>query len=194
MSKQVKRSGLMQKRTLKVALLAVLAMILVLGFSAVALADQTWSDLPDTVTAKYGITDNQVAGISDGFPDGLWRPYQSVTRAQFTKMAVAGFRIPLGESGHRVLHGRSQRQPSTTSTSKAPKPPAWSTAPRHHLQPQRPHHPAAGHRHRVPLDRPGERLSIWPPCTRPMRSPPCSPTSATRPASARPQGRSGLRL
>jgi len=85
----------MQKRTLKVAILAVLAIILVLGISSVALADQTWPDLPDTVTAKYKITDNQVAGISDGFVGGLWKPYQSVTRAQFTKMAVATFNIPL---------------------------------------------------------------------------------------------------
>ncbi len=85
----------MRKRTLKVALLAALATILVLSFSSVALADQTWSDLPDTVTAKYGITDNQVAAISDGFPDGTWKPYQSVTRGQFTKMAVMAFGIPL---------------------------------------------------------------------------------------------------
>ena len=74
----------MQKRTLKVALLAVISVILVLGMSSVALADQTWSDLPDTVTAKYGVTDNQVAAISDGYANGLWKPYQSITRVQFT--------------------------------------------------------------------------------------------------------------
>ena len=88
----------MQKRTLKVALLAVLATVLVFGMSSVALADQTWKDLPDTVTAKYGITDNQVAGISEGFAGGLWKPYKNVTRAQFTKMAVAAFNIPLANS------------------------------------------------------------------------------------------------
>ena len=77
----------MQKRTLKVALLAVVALILVLGFSGSALA-ATWPDMPDTVTAPYGVTDNQVAAISQGFTDGLWRPYQNVTRAQFIKMAV----------------------------------------------------------------------------------------------------------
>ena len=85
----------MQKRTLKVTLLAVLALILVLGFSGTALADQTWSDLPDTVTAKYGITDNQVAAISDGYPDGTWRPFQSVSREQYAKMTVLAFNIPL---------------------------------------------------------------------------------------------------
>ncbi len=85
----------MQKRTIKVAILAVLALILVLSFTATAFADSTWSDLPDTVTAKYAITDNQVASISDGYVGGLWKPYQSVTRAQFTKMAVAAFKVDL---------------------------------------------------------------------------------------------------
>ena len=85
----------MQKRTFKVAVLAVLAVVLVLAFALPAFADATWSDLPDTVTAKYGVTDNQVAAISEGFPGGLWKPYQSVTRAQFTKMAVACFGLNL---------------------------------------------------------------------------------------------------
>ena len=85
----------MQKRTLKVALLAVLSIVLVLGMSTVALADQTWPDLPDTITAKYGVDDNQIATISEGFTNGLWKPYQTITRAQFTKMAVAAFTTPL---------------------------------------------------------------------------------------------------
>ncbi len=133
----------MQKRTLKVAILAVLAIILVLSFAGVALADQTWSDLPDTVTAKYGITDNQVAAISEGFPGGLWKPYQSVTRAQFTKMAVAAFKYPLGESGHRVLHGRSQRQLLLSIHRRRQ---GRRYGQRHlgdHLQPQRPTSPAS---------------------------------------------------
>ncbi len=117
----------MPKRTLKVALLAVLSVVLVLGMSTVALADQTWSDLPDTVTAKYGVTDNQVAAISEGYPGGLWKPYQSITRAQFTKMAVAAFNIPLTEpatpSFTDVL-----RATTTIPTSKARRPPPSSTA------------------------------------------------------------------
>ena len=167
MSKQDKRSGLMQKRTLKVALLAVLAVILVLGFSTVALADQTWSDLPDTVTAKYGITDNQVAAISEGFPDGTletvpvghprpvhqdgcgwrsispWRIRPPRPSRTFPKAAIYYQYIEGAKAA-----GSGQRQ-------------------RHHLQPQRPHHPPAGRRHGGPLGGPGERLSIWPPCTRP---------------------------
>jgi hypothetical protein len=85
----------MQKRTTKVALLAVLAIVLVLGICTAALADQTWADLPDSVSAKYGVTDNQIAAISEGYSNGLWRPFSTVSRAQFTKMAVAAFNIPL---------------------------------------------------------------------------------------------------
>ena len=84
----------MQKRTIKVALLVVIALLLVLGFSGTALA-KTWSDLPATVTAKYGVTNNQVAAISDGFTNGTWKPYATITRQQYTKMLVLAFNIPL---------------------------------------------------------------------------------------------------
>ncbi len=87
----------MQKRTFEVALLAVLAILLVLGVCGVAYADQTWSDLPDSVSAKYGLTDNQIAAISEGYSNGYWRPFSTVNRAQFTKMAVAAFGIPLAK-------------------------------------------------------------------------------------------------
>ena len=35
------------------------------------------------------------AAISEGYPDGMWRPYESVTRAQFTKMAVIALGVEL---------------------------------------------------------------------------------------------------
>ena len=84
----------MHKRTLKVALLVTLAIIMVFGLSTVAFAS-AWPDLPASVTAKYAITGDQVAGISDGFANGLWKPYINVSREQFVKMAVAAFKIPL---------------------------------------------------------------------------------------------------
>jgi hypothetical protein len=58
-----------------------------------ASADQRWSDLSDELLATYGISYDQAASISNGYPDGLWRPYSNVTRAQFTTMAVAAFGI-----------------------------------------------------------------------------------------------------
>ncbi len=97
----------MRKRTLKVALLAALATILVLSFSSVALADQTWSDLPDTVTAKYGITDNQVAGHLRWFPRRHLEALPVGYPRPVHQDGGAGVRYPLGESGHPVLHGRA---------------------------------------------------------------------------------------
>ena len=64
-----------------------------------SLSAQTWSDLPEAVTAGYGITADQVAAISDGYPGDLWKPYQPVTRAQFTKMAAVAFGIVLVNPG-----------------------------------------------------------------------------------------------
>ncbi len=84
----------MQKRTLKVVVLSVLTTFLVLGFAGVALAAPTWSDLPESVTTKYGITDSQIKGISAGYGT-LWKPSQVINRAQFTKMAVTAFDVEL---------------------------------------------------------------------------------------------------
>jgi hypothetical protein len=82
----------MQKRTLKVALLAALALIMVLAFAGTALA---WSDLNAGVWGKYGITEDQIGEISEGYPDGTWRPFQDMPRKQFTKMAVEAYNVPL---------------------------------------------------------------------------------------------------
>ena len=157
----------MQKRTLKVALLAVLAIALVLGFSTMALADQTWTDLPDTVTAKYGITDNQVAGISEGYPGNLWKPYQPVTREQFTKMAVAAFNIPLADpataSFTDVPKGSFYYQ-----YIEAPRPPAPSTAPRLPPSARRPTSPVSRLSLSLLATSPRRRASTLRPCTRLM--------------------------
>ncbi len=54
---------------------------------------KSWSDLPDSLTASYGVTVDQVAAISDGYPEGLWKPYQPVTRGQFTRMLAIALGI-----------------------------------------------------------------------------------------------------
>ncbi len=83
----------MHKRGLKVALVAVLTLIFVLGAVGVAFAQ--WTDLSLSILGDYGITEQQVANISDGFPDGTWRPYAAMPRNQFVKMAVDAYKIPL---------------------------------------------------------------------------------------------------
>lgn len=58
---------------------------------ASALATDRWSDISDqTWLDVYGITAARADGVADGYPDGTFRPYNSVTRAQFAKMAVEG--------------------------------------------------------------------------------------------------------
>ncbi len=82
----------MRVRLIRITLLGLLALVLSLGLPAVALAVE-WSDLPTTTLDKYGLNKDDVAGISQGFEDGTWRPAELVTRAQFTKMAMEAFGI-----------------------------------------------------------------------------------------------------
>jgi len=88
----------MPKRA-KLALLAVLTVVLVASFAGVALAavppSGGWTDLSYSIVGKYGITLEQVGMISDGYTDGSWKPYNDVPRKQFIKMAVDAYKIPL---------------------------------------------------------------------------------------------------
>jgi len=88
----------MPKRA-KLALLAVLTVVLVASFAGVALAavppSGGWTDLRYSIVGKYGITLEQVGMISDGYTDGSWKPYNDVPRKQFIKMAVDAYKIPL---------------------------------------------------------------------------------------------------
>ena len=72
-----------------------LALVVLLAWAASPASAQTWSDLGTDILDDYGITEAEVAGISDGFGDGTWRPYAGMTRAQFVKMAVDRFGLVL---------------------------------------------------------------------------------------------------
>ena len=82
----------MWKRILRVAAAASLAIALVLTLAGSALA---WSDLGPDDWGRYGLTEEQIKVISDGYPDGTWKPYDEVSRSQSAKMAVVAFEIPL---------------------------------------------------------------------------------------------------
>ena len=83
----------MHHRGLKVAMVAVFTLVLVFGFAGIAQAQ--WPDLTLSILGDYGITEAEVAAISDGFTDGTWQPYTKITRQQFVKMAVDAYKIPL---------------------------------------------------------------------------------------------------
>ena len=95
----------MLKRTHKVALMAVLTVVMVLAFAGVALAQ--WTDISLSVVGPYGITEAQLGQISQGFVDGSWRPYNQMPRKQFVKMAVDAYKIPLCQPRHAHLHRRT---------------------------------------------------------------------------------------
>lgn len=83
----------MTKRA-KLVLLVVLTLSLVIGLAGAAFAVPPaggWTDLSYSDVGKYVITLEQVGMISDGYTDGSWKPYASMTRAHFIKMAVEAY-------------------------------------------------------------------------------------------------------
>jgi hypothetical protein len=82
------REASMDTRTLlspwRRLLSAVLVVPLLLAASAI-LVSARWIDLPGGDLQSYGISEGEVARISQGF--GLrWEPYRQMSRAQFVKM------------------------------------------------------------------------------------------------------------
>lgn len=85
----------MQKRTLKVAILAALTIVLVFSMSAAAFAQPSqYSDLNGATVGPYKVTLEEVSAISD-VAAGKFRPFDNITRAEFAVMAVKAFDIPL---------------------------------------------------------------------------------------------------
>lgn len=80
------------KRLTKLAVVVAVGLLLVLGLSSAALAS-SWSDVPDSMLASYGVTNEQVSAIASGYPDGTFRPNDNIVRTQFVKMADDAFSI-----------------------------------------------------------------------------------------------------
>ena len=83
----------MHLRNHKVVLALVLTVALVLGLAGTAFA--SWSDLTSSILGDYGITESEVAQISDGYTDGSWKPYADMQRRHFVKMADDAYGIML---------------------------------------------------------------------------------------------------
>ena len=55
-----------------------------------------WTDIKNSEWITwYGVSAAQIAGVAQGYPDGSFRPDQPITRAQFAKMVVDGYDLPL---------------------------------------------------------------------------------------------------
>ncbi|OFW58666.1 MAG: hypothetical protein A2133_08075 [Actinobacteria bacterium RBG_16_64_13] len=79
---------------MKATLVIFIALALFLGLASAACA-ASWSDIETSTLDAYGISPDQIAQVSSGFPDGTWQPWRGITRAQFAKMAVTAFAVAL---------------------------------------------------------------------------------------------------
>lgn len=98
----VRRSQFLVKRTgrwLRPALLLTSILIGLLALSSAGYSQDAWPDLTPSILEDYGVAEDQVAGISQGYLDGLWRPYAEMKRSHFVKMAVEAFELELVDPG-----------------------------------------------------------------------------------------------
>jgi predicted secreted protein len=84
----------MARYRVKTMIASCVALALFLGLGSAALA-ASFSDVNAATAGSYGISPEELARISSGYPDGTWQPWRLVTRAEFTKMADTAFAIPM---------------------------------------------------------------------------------------------------
>jgi hypothetical protein len=85
--------SIMRRSFVTGALVLCALIVLSLAKPAAANAESLWSDLPDDLLAGYGLTQEDVGAMSNGYPDGTWRPGEPVTRGQFVSLALRYFHI-----------------------------------------------------------------------------------------------------
>lgn len=84
----------MIRASYKTALVFLVAVAMLLTW--VSVVDATpWADVDESLVGSYGVTMEQLGAVSSGYPDGDWRPWLSITRGQFAKMAVTGFGVEM---------------------------------------------------------------------------------------------------
>ena len=82
-------------RTIAVLAAAAFLTLFILHSSSPVIAAPPWTDAADSWwQAQYQVTEAQVGTLADGYADGTFKPFTSISRAQFTKMAVVGLDIP----------------------------------------------------------------------------------------------------
>ena len=96
--------SVMSKAFLSAAALLFALSIMFLGTPAGATASPLWSDLPDDLLASYGLTEDDIGTMSNGYPDHTWRPGEYVTRGQFVRFALSSFWMFPGYVGNVYQH------------------------------------------------------------------------------------------
>lgn len=90
-------------RVVVLALVLVLLVVFGLAGTAVARPGQgnphgqgaCWPDLTHEILKFYDVTPGQLLQFSQGYPDGTWRPYVEIQRAQLVAAVVIAFDMPL---------------------------------------------------------------------------------------------------
>ncbi|MCJ7796894.1 MAG: S-layer homology domain-containing protein, partial [Thermoleophilia bacterium] len=89
------RRGQEKRTARRLICIAVLALLFLSAMSGFAFAD-VWTDISDaTWQSVYHVSAADAFTVAEGYPDGTFRPSQSVTRGQFAKMVADGLDIPL---------------------------------------------------------------------------------------------------
>jgi len=82
----------MRRKANKILVTGVISLVMLLALVGAALA---WSDVSPSDLAHYGLSEGDLEQISQGYPDGSWKPYNAMPRRQFVKMAMEAWEIPL---------------------------------------------------------------------------------------------------
>lgn len=81
------------RRILTTVTVLVCVLVLVLAVQTATAEAAVWSDLPDSLLTTYGLSAEDLGEMSNGYPDGTWRPYEYATRGQFVSLALRYFNI-----------------------------------------------------------------------------------------------------
>jgi hypothetical protein len=93
-----------RKALLSAAALLFALLVMFAGPQSRAQASPLWSDLPEDLLASYGLTQDDIGAMSNGYPDHTWRPGEYVTRGQFVRFALSSFWMFPGYLGNVYQH------------------------------------------------------------------------------------------
>ena len=81
------------RRILTTVAVLVCVLVLVISVRTATAEAALWTDLPDSLLATYGLSAEDLGEMSNGYPDGTWRPYEYATRGQCVSLALRYFNI-----------------------------------------------------------------------------------------------------
>lgn len=83
----------MTRRILQMSAVILCAIMLAISVGPATAEAASWTDLPDSLLVTYGLSTDDIGQMSNGYPDGTWRPYEYATRGQFVSLGLRYFNI-----------------------------------------------------------------------------------------------------